>query len=51
MSKGRRREGPLDVAPQAGTPYAGLVPNTFEQWKQGIPGLHFPLPDGAADGG
>jgi gluconate 5-dehydrogenase len=37
--------------PQAGTPYAGLVPNTFEQWKQGIPGLHFPLPDGAADGG
>ncbi len=37
--------------PQAGTPYEGLVPNTFEQWKQGIPGLHFPMPDSAADGG
>ena len=37
--------------PQAGTPYAGLVPNTFEQWKQGIPGIHFPMPDSAADGG
>jgi NAD(P)-dependent dehydrogenase (short-subunit alcohol dehydrogenase family) len=30
--------------PQAGTPYEGLVPNNFEQWKQGIPGIHFPLP-------
>ena len=30
--------------PQAGTPYEGLVPNTFDHWKQGIPGLHFPMP-------
>jgi gluconate 5-dehydrogenase len=32
--------------PQVGTPYPGLVPNTFEQWKQGIPGLHYPIPEG-----
>ena len=31
--------------PQIGRAYAGLVPNTFEQWKQGIPGIHYPLPD------
>ncbi len=31
--------------PQAGTPYEGLVPNTFEQWKMGIPGIHFPMPE------
>ena len=31
--------------PQAGTPYEGLVPNTFEQWKMGIPGIHFPIPE------
>jgi len=31
--------------PQAGTPYQGLVPNTFEEWKQGIPGIHIPMPD------
>ena len=32
--------------PQAGTPYAGIVPNEFEQWKMGIPGIHYPMPEG-----
>lgn len=31
-------------------PPPGLVPNDFEQWKHGIPGLHFPLPDAPAEG-
>jgi gluconate 5-dehydrogenase len=30
---------------QVGTPYAGLVPNEFEQWKIGVPGIHYPMPD------
>jgi gluconate 5-dehydrogenase len=34
-------------APQVGQTYAGLVPNTFEQWKQGIPGIHFHIPESA----
>jgi NAD(P)-dependent dehydrogenase (short-subunit alcohol dehydrogenase family) len=33
--------------PQAGSPYPGIVPNEFEQWKSGIPGIHFPMPEGA----
>ena len=37
-------------APQVGATYPGLVPNDFEQWKHGIPGLHFPLPDAPAEG-
>lgn len=28
-----------------GTYYEGLVPNQFEQWKMGIPGLHYPMPE------
>jgi hypothetical protein len=36
-------------APQVGETYPGLVPNEFEQWKTGIPGLHFPLPDAPAE--
>lgn len=32
--------------PQAGQPYPGLVPNEFEQWKTGIPGIHYPMPEG-----
>jgi len=35
-------------SPQVGRPYAGLVPNEFEHWKQGIPGIHFPLPEAQA---
>jgi NAD(P)-dependent dehydrogenase (short-subunit alcohol dehydrogenase family) len=31
--------------PQIGTPYAGLVPNTFEEWKKGVPGIHYPIPE------
>ena len=31
--------------PQAGKPYEGLVPNTFENWKLGVPGIHYPLPE------
>ena len=34
--------GPLEVTVDMG--YDGLVPNTFDHWKQGIPGLHFPMP-------
>ena len=30
--------------PQAGTPYEGLLPNNFEEWKKGIPGIHYPIP-------
>jgi NAD(P)-dependent dehydrogenase (short-subunit alcohol dehydrogenase family) len=36
-------------APQVGETYPGLVPNEFEQWKMGIPGLHFPMPEPAAE--
>jgi gluconate 5-dehydrogenase len=36
-------------APQVGETYPGLLPNEFEQWKTGIPGLHFPLPDAPAE--
>ncbi len=31
--------------PQIGNTYPGLVPNEFEQWKNGIPGIHFPMPE------
>ncbi len=31
--------------PQAGRPYEGLLPNDFEQWKHGVPGIHFPMPE------
>jgi NAD(P)-dependent dehydrogenase (short-subunit alcohol dehydrogenase family) len=31
--------------PQAGSPYEGITPNTFEQWKMGIPGIHYPPPE------
>jgi NAD(P)-dependent dehydrogenase (short-subunit alcohol dehydrogenase family) len=31
--------------PQIGTPYPGLVPNTFEHWHNGIPGIHYPMPE------
>lgn len=31
--------------PQAGTPYEGILPNEFEQWKSGIPGIHFAMPE------
>ena len=37
-------------APQVGDTYPGIVPNDFEQWKHGIPGLHFPLPDAPGEG-
>jgi NAD(P)-dependent dehydrogenase (short-subunit alcohol dehydrogenase family) len=33
--------------PQAGKPYEGLLPNNFEQWKMGIPGIHYPMPEEA----
>jgi NAD(P)-dependent dehydrogenase (short-subunit alcohol dehydrogenase family) len=36
-------------APQVGETYPGLVPNEFEQWKMGIPGLHFPMPEAPAE--
>jgi len=32
-------------APRVGTTYEGLVPNEFESWKLGIPGLHYPAPE------
>ena len=31
--------------PQTGKPYAGLVPNPFDNWKMGIPGIHYPMPE------
>lgn len=31
--------------PQVGKPYEGIVPNNFEQWKMGIPGMHYPMPE------
>ena len=37
------------IAPPVGETYPGLVPNEFDQWKMGIPGMHFPMPDAPAE--